>query len=92
MFARRTKTDIKPMFENELETFASDIGSQTIVVRWANTRFAPILVSEIGWTSITTIYLKIYDCLLTPHIYLLFLFVLHYFLNGTETDIHIFSY
>jgi len=27
VFARRTKTDIKPKFENELETFASDIGS-----------------------------------------------------------------
>jgi len=33
MFALRTKTRIKPMFENELETFASGIGSQTIVVR-----------------------------------------------------------
>jgi len=44
MFARRTKTSIKPMFENELETFATDIGSQTIVVRRANTRFAPTLV------------------------------------------------
>ena len=44
MFARRTKTDIKPMFDNELETFASDIGSQTIIVRRANTRFAPTLV------------------------------------------------
>jgi len=53
VFARRTKTDIKPMFENELETFASDIGSQTIVVRRANIRFAPALVSEIGWISIT---------------------------------------
>jgi hypothetical protein len=36
MFARRTKTGIKPMFENEFETIASDIGSQTIVVRRAN--------------------------------------------------------
>ena len=44
----RTKTGIKPMFENELETFASDIGSQTIVVRRANTRFAPTLVSDKG--------------------------------------------
>jgi len=44
VFARRTKTDIKPMFENELETFATDIGSQTIVVRRANTMFAPTLV------------------------------------------------
>jgi len=44
VFARRTKTDIKPMFDNELETFASDIGSQTIVVRRANIRFAPTLV------------------------------------------------
>jgi len=44
VFARRTKTGIKPMFENELETFATDIGSQTIVVRRANTRFAPTLV------------------------------------------------
>jgi len=26
MFARRTKTFIKPMFENEFETIASDIG------------------------------------------------------------------
>jgi len=33
MFARRTKTDIKPMFKNELETFATDIGSQTPYVR-----------------------------------------------------------
>ena len=33
MFARRTKTGIKPMLENEFETIASDIGSQTIVVR-----------------------------------------------------------
>jgi hypothetical protein len=33
MFARRTKTGIKPMFENEFEAIASDIGSQTIVVR-----------------------------------------------------------
>jgi hypothetical protein len=64
MFALRTKTGIKPMFENELETFASDIGSQTIVVRRANTRFAPTLVSDIGWISITTIYPKIYDRLL----------------------------
>jgi hypothetical protein len=30
-----------PMFENELETFDSDIGSQMIVVRRANIRFAP---------------------------------------------------
>ena len=64
MFARRTKTNIKPMFENELETFASDIGSQAIFVRRANTRFAPTLVSDIGWISITTIYPKIYDPLL----------------------------
>jgi len=28
MFARLTKTDIKPMFENELETFATDIVQQ----------------------------------------------------------------
>jgi len=49
VFARRTKTGIKPMFENEFETIASDIGSQTIVVRRANTRFAPTLVSDIGW-------------------------------------------
>jgi 3-methyladenine DNA glycosylase/8-oxoguanine DNA glycosylase len=62
MFARRTKTGIKPMFENEFETIASDIGSQTIVVRRANTRFAPTLVSDIGW--ITTIYPKTYDRLL----------------------------
>ena len=48
MFALRTKTGIKPMFENELETFASGIGSQTIVVRRANIRFAPTLVSDIG--------------------------------------------
>ena len=64
VFALRTKTAIKPMFENELETFSSDIGSQTIVVRRANTRFAPTLVSDIGWISITTIYPKIYDRLL----------------------------
>jgi len=41
MFARRTKTFIKPMFEIEFETIASDIGSQTIVVRSANIKFAP---------------------------------------------------
>jgi len=64
MFPRRTKTFIKPMFENEFETIASDIGSQTIVVRRANIRFAPTLVSDIGWISITTIYPKIYDRLL----------------------------
>jgi hypothetical protein len=64
VFARRTKTGIKPMFENEFETIASDIGSQTIVVWRANTRFAPTLVSDIGWISITTIYPKIYDRLL----------------------------
>jgi hypothetical protein len=52
------------MFENELETLASGIGSQTIVVRRANIRFAPTLVSDIGWISITTIYPKIYDRLL----------------------------
>jgi len=40
MFARWTKTAITPMFENEFETIASDIGSQKIVVRRANTRFA----------------------------------------------------
>jgi len=57
MFARRTKTDIKPMFENELETFASDIGSQAVFVRRANTRFAPTLVLLIGLISIATIYL-----------------------------------
>jgi hypothetical protein len=60
----RTKTGVKPIFENELETFASDIGSQTIVVQRANTRFAPTLLSDIGWISITTIYPKIYDRLL----------------------------
>ena len=60
VFARRTKTGIKPMFENEFETIASDIGSQTIVVRRANIRFAPTLVSDFGWISITTIYPKTY--------------------------------
>ena len=64
MFARRTKTGIKPMFENKFETIASDIGSQKIVVRRANIRFAPTLVSDIGWISITTIYPKTYDRLL----------------------------
>ena len=64
MYALRTKIELKPMFENELETLASGIGSQTIVVRRANTRFAPTLVSDIGWISITTIYPKIYDRLL----------------------------
>jgi len=64
MFARRTKTIIKPMFENEFERIASDIGSQTIVVRRANIRFAPKLVSDIGWIWITTIYPKTYDRLL----------------------------
>jgi hypothetical protein len=64
MFAPRTKTCIKPIFEKELETFASDIGSQTIVVQRANIRFAPTLLSDIGWISITTIYPKIYDRLL----------------------------
>jgi hypothetical protein len=48
VFARRTKTGVKPMFENEFETIASDIGSQTIVVRRANIRFAPTLVLLIG--------------------------------------------
>ena len=52
MFALRTKTGLKPMFENELETFASGIGLQTIVVRRANIRFAPTLVSDIGLISI----------------------------------------
>jgi hypothetical protein len=66
VFARRTKTFIKPMFESEFETFASGIGLQTIVVRRANTRFAPTLVSDIAWISITTIYPKIYDRLLSP--------------------------
>jgi hypothetical protein len=65
MFALRTKTGIKTMFENELETFSSDIGSQTIVVRRANTRFAPTLVLFIGLIPITTIYPKIYDRLLS---------------------------
>ena len=64
MFALRTKTEFKPMFENEVETLASGIGSQTIVVRRANIRFAPTLVSDIGWISITIIYPKIYDRLL----------------------------
>ena len=64
MFARRTKTFIKPMFKNEFETIVSDIGSQTIVVRRANIRYAPTLVSDIGWISITTIYPKTYDRLL----------------------------
>ena len=67
MFASRTKTGIKPMFENEFETIASDIGSQTIVVRRANIRFAPTLVSEIGWISIM-IYPKTYDRLLMTSI------------------------
>jgi hypothetical protein len=35
VFALRTKIELKPMFENELETLASGIGSQTIVVRRA---------------------------------------------------------
>ena len=34
------------------------------VVRRANIRFAPTLVSDIGWISITTIYPNIYDRLL----------------------------
>jgi len=37
------------MFENEFETIVSDIGSQTIVVRRANIRFAPTLVSKNKW-------------------------------------------
>jgi len=40
------------------------IGLILVFVRRANTRFAPTLVSEIGWISITTIYPKIYDRLL----------------------------
>ena len=48
MFARRTKTFIKPMFENEFETIASDICSQTIFVR----RFAPTLIFNIGLVSV----------------------------------------
>ena len=48
VFALRTKIELKPMFENELETLASGIGSQTIVVRRANIRFAPTLVLTIG--------------------------------------------
>jgi hypothetical protein len=78
VFARRTKTAIKPMFENEFEAIASDIGSQTIVVRRANTRFAPTLISDIGWISITTIYPKIYDRLLKMNLkclyFILFIF------------------
>ena len=66
VFARRTKIGIKPMFENEFETITSDIGSQTIVVRRANIRFAPTLVSDIGW--ITTIYPKTYDRLLISYL------------------------
>ena len=60
----RPPVKLNPMFENELETLASGIGSLTIVVRRANIRFAPTLVSDIGWISITTIYPKIYDRLL----------------------------
>jgi len=77
MFALRKKTAIKPMFENELETFASDIGSQTIVVRRANIRFAPTLFSDIDWILITSIYPKTYDRLLT----LYFLGILHFHFN-----------
>ena len=43
MFALRIKTFIKPMFENELETFASDIGSQTIVVRRGEHKARPYI-------------------------------------------------
>ena len=46
------KNRIKPMFENEFETIASDIGTQTIVVRRANIRFAPTLVLLIGLISV----------------------------------------
>jgi len=35
-----------------------------VLVRRANTRFAPTLVSDIGWISIITIYPKTYDRLL----------------------------
>jgi len=55
----------KIILKHSLETFDSGIGSQTIVVRRANIRFAPTLVSDIGWISITTIYPRIYDRILT---------------------------
>jgi len=42
----------------------SNIGLIKVFVRRANTRFAPTLVSDIGWISITTIYPKTYDRLL----------------------------
>ena len=52
------------MFENELETIDSDIGSQTIVVRRANTRFAPTLVSDICWVSV------FFEAIFSPNLYI----------------------
>ena len=43
MFARRTKTGIKPMFENNFETIASDLGSQTIVLRRGEHKVRPYI-------------------------------------------------
>jgi len=52
------------MSEANVSNLLSNIGLIPVFVRRANTRFAPTLVSEIGWISITTIYPKIYDRLL----------------------------
>jgi len=46
------------------ENFEISVKKSNVFVRRANTRFAPTLVSDIGWISITTIYPKTYDRLL----------------------------
>jgi len=64
VFARRTIIVCEPMSEANVSNLLSNIGLIPVFVRRANIRFAPTLVSEIGWISITTIYPKIYDRLL----------------------------
>ena len=65
VFARRTTIVCEPMSEAIVSNSFSNIGLIPAFVRRANTRFAPTLVSDIGWISITTIYPKIYDRLLS---------------------------
>ena len=58
-YINRCWSKILPELENVLK-----LGLIKVFVRRANIRFAPTLVSDIGWISITTIYPKTYDRLL----------------------------
>ena len=55
VFAQRSTIVCEPMSDSNVSNSFSNIGLIPVFVRRANIRFAPTLVSGIGWISITTI-------------------------------------